>query len=102
MSRTDKTRPWWVKIADRPMVTCRPHHDHRFGTCTLPERIDADSTAAAAGRPPRSCYWRVTDHFADLLHDGCRSCTDHYVRREERRRSRHQLRRELRSYRSED
>ncbi|MEO3742880.1 hypothetical protein [Plantactinospora sp. B5E13] len=97
MSRTDKTRPWWVKIADRPMVTCRPRHDHRFGPCTLPGRVDADSTATA-GRPTSGCHWTVSDHHADLLHDGCRSCTGYHLRREQRRRSRHQIRRELRTH----
>jgi hypothetical protein len=100
MSRTDKTRPWWVKMADRPMVTCRPEHDHRFGPCTLPERINADT--APIYRPRKGCYWVVTDHFASMVHNGCRECTGYYFRREDRRRSRHQARRELRAYRGED
>ena len=100
MSRTDKTRPWWVKLAERPMVTCRPQHDHRFGPCTLPDRIDA--TAAPIIRPERGCYWVVTARYADTMHNGCRSCTDYYFRREDRRRSRHEARRELRGYHGED
>ncbi len=100
MSRTDKTRPWWVKLAERPMVTCRPHHDHRFGPCTLPERVDA--TAAPIHRPARGCYWVVTAQFADTMHNGCRECTGYYFRRDERRRSRHETRRELRGYHGED
>lgn len=94
MSRTDKTRPWWVKMADQPMVTCRPQHDHRFGPCTLPERIDART--APIHRPARGCYWVATDRFADMVHNGCRECTGYYTRREDRRRSRHESRRELR------
>jgi hypothetical protein len=100
MSRTDKTRPWGVKMADRPMVTCRPQHDHRFGPCTLPERIDADTTMIR--RPARCCYWVVTDRFASMIHNGCRECTGYYFRREDRRRSRHRARQELRGYRDED
>jgi hypothetical protein len=96
MSRTDKTRPWWVKMAEQPMVTCKPQHDHRFGPCTLPERIDAAS--APIRRPSRGCYWVVTDRYADTIHNGCRSCTGYYERREERRRSRHESHRELRAY----
>jgi hypothetical protein len=99
MSRTDKTRPWWVKLADRPMVTCRPQHDHRFGPCTLPERINADT--APIYRPLRGCYWVVTDRFAGTIHDGCRECTGYYFRREDRRRSRHESRRELRASRED-
>jgi hypothetical protein len=81
MSRTDKTRPWWVKMAERPMVTCRPQHDHRFGPCTLPERVA---------------------RIADTVHNGCRECTGYYFRREERRRSRHRSRRELRAYHGDE
>ena len=98
MSRTDKTRPWWVKLAERPMVTCRPQHDHRFGPCTLPERVDAHTASAGTDPTIRGCYWTVTD----LVHNGCRSCTGYYFRREDRRRSRHQSRRELRAYGGED
>ena len=100
MSRTDKTRPWWVKMADRPMVTCRPQHDHRFEPCTLPERINA--TTAPIYRPAGGCCWVVTDRFASMVHNGCRGCTGYYFRREDRRRSRHQSRRELRAYHCED
>ncbi|AXK32841.1 hypothetical protein DVA86_09450 [Streptomyces armeniacus] len=33
MSRTDKTKPLWVRCAEhRPL----PAHDHRFGPCDLP------------------------------------------------------------------
>jgi hypothetical protein len=94
MSRTDKTRPWWVKLAEQPMVTCRPRHDHRFGPCTLPERVHTGSAPPAQG-----CHWVVTARFADTMHNGCRECTGYYFRRAERRRSRREARRELRTYR---
>jgi hypothetical protein len=100
MSRTDKTRPRWVKMADRPMVTCRPEHDHRFRPCTLPEQINADT--APIYRPTKGCYWVVTDQLASMVHNGCRECTGYYFRREDRRRSRHHARRELRAYHGED
>ena len=47
MSKTDKTRPWWVRIADAPMVTCAPVHDHRFGPCTLRDEITAVSASVS-------------------------------------------------------
>jgi hypothetical protein len=75
---------------------CRPEHDHRFGPCTLPGRINADT--APINRPSRGCYWVVTDHFASMVHNGCRDCTGYYFRREDRRRSRHEARRELHAY----
>jgi hypothetical protein len=100
MSRTDKTRPWWVRLADAPMVTYRPVHDHRFGGCTLPDEITAD-TASLSWRRGR-CYWGATDYYLF----GCGSISGgrewYHFRREERRRSRHEARRELRAYRGED
>ncbi|MCW2876170.1 MAG: hypothetical protein JWQ95_270 [Sphaerisporangium sp.] len=98
MSKTDKTRPWWVRMADAPMVTCLPVHDHRFGPCALPDEITADS--ASLSRRTSGCYWGATDYAYYLFHcgssDGGREW--YYFRREERRRSRHQARRELRAY----
>jgi hypothetical protein len=99
MGKTDKTRPLWVRMADAPMLTCRPVHDHRFGPCTLPDEITADS--ASASRRTSGCYWGASDHYGHQCHDGCRECTGYYFRREERRRSRHQARRELRAYHGE-
>lgn len=100
MSRTDKTRPWWVKMADVPMSTCRPAHDHRFGPCTLPDQINAGT--ALIHRPASGCYWVVTDRFGSMIHNGCRECTGYYFRRADRRRSRHQSRRELHGYHRAD
>lgn len=89
MSKTDKTRPWWVRVAEAPV----PVHDHRFGECTLPEEIGPSSGG---------CHWRSAGYHAT----GCpsASCGREWsrIRREERRRDRHQARRELRTYRGED
>ena len=101
MSKTDKTRPWWVRIADEPMMTCSPAHNHRFGPCTLPAEITA-AGASLWQRPSGGCYWRATQHY---FYDcggtsGGREGT--YLRREDRRRDRRRARRELRAYRGED
>lgn len=102
MSKTDKTRPWWVRMADAPMVTCVPVHDHRFGPCTLPDEITADSASLNRRMTADRCYWGATDHY---LFDrggvsGGREWQD--FRREERRRSRRQARRELRACHGDD
>ncbi|GAA3927863.1 hypothetical protein GCM10023085_06310 [Actinomadura viridis] len=101
MSKTDKTRPWWVGMADAPMLTCVPVHDHRDGPCTLPEEITA--ATSSLNRSGRSgCYWGATDHY--LFDRGALSGGRewYHFRREERRRSRRQARRELRAYNGED
>lgn len=99
MSKTDKTRPWWVRIADAPMVTCVPAHDHRFAPCTLPDEITADS--ASLNPRPSGCHWRATASY--LCDGGLSGGREWYlIRREERRRDRHRARRELRAYRGED
>ena len=72
------------------------HSDNQLKTIRL------DATAAPVIRPARGCYWVVTARFADTMHNGCRSCTDYYFRREDRRRSRHEARRELRGYHGDD
>ncbi|MFC4854265.1 hypothetical protein [Actinophytocola glycyrrhizae] len=100
MSKTDKTRPRWVRIADTPGVTGVAVHDHRFGDCTLPDEITADSTSAS--HRTSGCHW----HGAGYHQTGCGSagCGREWsrFRREERRRDRHQAHRELRAYRGED
>jgi hypothetical protein len=100
MSKTDKTRPWWVGMAEKPGVTCVAVHDHRFGPCTLPAEVTAES--ASLNRNERGCYWGATDHFLfdyGPLNGGREWYT---FRRETRRRNRHEARRELRAYQEED
>ncbi|MEU4428745.1 hypothetical protein AB0F81_49735 [Actinoplanes sp. NPDC024001] len=95
MSRTDKTRPWWVQMADAPLVACRPAHDHRFGPCTLPQEITADSAPLVARRD--GCHWAATPSYwyRRCESRGHREWSAH--RRAERRRSRHQARRQMRA-----
>ncbi|HEX3786971.1 MAG TPA: hypothetical protein VHW44_03850 [Pseudonocardiaceae bacterium] len=100
MSKTDKTRPWWVRLADEPMVTCLPVHDHRLGSCTLPDEITADS--ASLWNRTDGCYWRASDYYL-FEHGGLTGGRErHYFRREDRRRSRRQARRELRARHGEN
>jgi hypothetical protein len=96
MSKTDKTRPWWVGMADAPMVTCVPEHDHRWGPCTLPDEITADS--ARSGYRTSGCYWRATDYWKYDCGGVSGGPEWTFFCRQERRRSRHQARRELRAY----
>jgi hypothetical protein len=37
LSKTDKTRPYWVKVRDKHSYLIE-NHDHRDGVCNLPER----------------------------------------------------------------
>jgi hypothetical protein len=96
MGKTDKTRPWWVRLAEAPMVTCVPVHDHRFGPCTLPDAITADT--ASAERRTAGCRWGSTAHnpiWRDTKgahREWSRICRD------ERRRDRRRARRELRAW----
>ncbi|KAA1248224.1 hypothetical protein F0Q45_21760 [Mycobacterium simiae] len=39
MSRTDKTKPMWVKLAHRDVAVVEKH-DHRAGPCDLPDPFD--------------------------------------------------------------
>ncbi|WP_033345022.1 hypothetical protein [Catenuloplanes japonicus] len=100
MSRTDKTRPWWVQMADAPMTACRPHHDHRFGPCTLPADITRDT--AWLGDRRSACYWTGTWSYWYRRVESHGSAEWAFICRTERRRSRHDARRALRRYRAED
>ncbi|GAA3128362.1 hypothetical protein [Streptosporangium carneum] len=100
MSKTDKTRPWWVRMADTPMVTCLPAHDHRFGPCTLPNEITADS--ASLSHRTGGCHWSATPYAYYWFGYGHGGWEGSCIRREERRRDRHRARRELRAYRGEE
>ena len=100
MSRTDKTRPWWVQETDAPGSTCRPVHDHRWGPCTLPDEITA--VRPPLGHRRGGCHWAATAAVR------VRRCESHghrewnFLCREDRRRSRHQARRELRARNGDD
>jgi hypothetical protein len=62
MSKTDKTRPAWVKATDKAAYLV-PVHDHRFGGCDLPER--AEATRHGVYAPPKGarCHWGISAAF---------------------------------------
>lgn len=99
MSRTDKTRPWWVQLVDAPGRTCMPAHDHRFGECTLPAEA-APERAPLRNRPGR-CHWAGTAAY------WVRRCESHGARewnlerRLANRGERHRARREVHEARRE-
>jgi hypothetical protein len=101
VSKTDKTRPWWVRMADAPMVTCVPVHDHRFGPCTLPDEVTAAS-ASVSRRAGGGCYWHATAYYVFDCGGVGGGREGYHLRREDRRRSRRRARRELRAYNGED
>ncbi|GIH91277.1 hypothetical protein ACFFMN_09775 [Planobispora siamensis] len=90
MSKTDKTRPWWVRMADAPMVTCVPVHDHRFEPCTLPDEITAGS--ASLNHRTSGCHWRATAYYLFDCGGVGGGREGYHLRRQERRRSQHQVR----------
>ena len=87
MSKTNKTRPWRVRVTERPMQTCVPVHDHRDGGCTLP-----DDPRDGYGRNwgARDCYWALGPTFLYGKGGGCgcHMCTGYEWRRRERRANR--------------
>jgi hypothetical protein len=89
VSRTDKTKPWRVRVAEHHPIAI---HNHEHGTCDLPPSpLTGHLGVYTRGR----CTW--SDWY--LSYDGCchgcgcRLCTSYYWRREERRSSRHEARR---------
>lgn len=95
MSRTDKTKPVWVRHAEHEP---RPVHDHRFGDCDLPPRPTREETDTR-------CRW---EHPGALIfgHTCCSGCQDRGCRaewqlhvRESHRRDRYAARRAARRFR---
>jgi hypothetical protein len=89
LSRTHAHRPYWAWLAE-PSV-CRPVHDHRHGPCDLIplDRYLTESKAATWLR--YRCNWEVDCNRIPPM-CGCGLCTEHYYRKWERRRDRHQTR----------
>lgn len=93
MSRSFKTRPWWVKLAEHPGATCRAEHDHRFGDCDLPE-------SPGQGVHGQRCRWGPTSRTLDGPGSGCpcEMCHGGWFNRQMNRRDRHDARRSLRGW----
>lgn len=65
MSRTDKTKPWRVKIAEHQPVAV---HNHTDGVCNLPDDVLANPNWGG-------CYWDDTGlQHSDCCRQGC-SCS---------------------------
>jgi hypothetical protein len=96
MSKTDKTRPWWVQLVDAPGVSCKPVHDHRFGPCTLPRQATPERARRGG------CRWEGTAAFYVRRCESHGHLESHFMSRQDRRRDRHQARRELRAWRVTD
>ncbi|MET7637656.1 hypothetical protein [Streptomyces sp. NPDC005438] len=102
MSRTDRTKPLWVRRAEHAP---RPVHDHRQGDCDLPPRPTRQD-------PGTRCGWEAPETlvFGHTCCSGCgeRSCTREWqgwVRagnRRERYEGRREARRHLRGPDRED
>lgn len=55
MSRTDKTKPFWVKIAHRDVAVVEKH-DHTTGQCDLPDPFDVVSFSRLKTRCRREFF----------------------------------------------
>jgi len=102
MSKTDKTRPLWVRALDAPR-NLTEQHDHTNGICEL-----QNTPVNPARRKPQEptplpqngeCYWDYSNQFlySKAARCGCPLCTAAHQRRVQRRRSRHQFRQAARS-----
>lgn len=89
MSKTDKTRPFWVRGAERPLHTCVPVHRHENGVCDLPAD-PTDSLRPGHGYDRQGCYWTYGPdaYYGRGKGCGCPMCTAQIERRAERRRDR--------------
>jgi hypothetical protein len=100
LSRTDKTKPFWVKLAHGDLMLVEAH-DHTAGQCDLPDPYDAFAFSRLTTRCRREFVYTGTETCC------CRMCrivvdypdrTERHRRRRERRRARRQLRRDWADY----
>lgn len=92
LSRTKKTRPLYVRMADPTDngVDFEEFHDHANGNaCDLPETI---SLQAKEGEP-HNCYYHF--RYVGVNICGCPMCTDQDGRKALARRSRHNVDKEI-------
>jgi hypothetical protein len=87
VSRTDKTKPWRVRVMEhRPWA----NHDHSDGVCDLPEHYKDNQYAG--GTHCRWSDWNLCYKGNCCYGCGCHLCTDQPGRKAKRRRERHQAR----------
>lgn len=90
MSRTDKTKPWWVRVRDHhPQVV----HNHVDGACDLPDDF------REALNNFRGCHirdWKLTYPGNCCWGCGCDLCTDQEGRKAKRRKERRETKVRLR------
>lgn len=97
MSRTDKTKPWAIRVMDHQPWA---NHDHSDGICDLPAHYKDNAyyaTESGAGHC-RWSDWNLCRKDSCCYGCGCRMCTDHDGRKAKRRRERHQARTQTRNY----
>lgn len=93
MSRTDKTRPIFVRMVDHKdvKVGILARHNHVKGYCDLPDRHDAKAIMehhnVRRADYNDSCHWNFSYKGVNIC--GCSMCTGKFSRREERRAQRH-------------
>lgn len=90
MSRTDKTKPWWVRVSEHH---ARQNHDHSKGPCDLPASPLAHHNAVYG---LTRCSWDDGGvYYGCCKGCGCRLCTGQYYRIHESRTQRHAVRQAL-------
>lgn len=94
MSKTYKTRPLSVRVADATDngVGCKEFHDHRDGICDLPP----SPVEQVKMREQTKCHWSYYYNGHGLC--GCGMCTERDERRSERRKNRHESKQSLRTF----
>lgn len=79
MSKTDKTKPWWVKVIESPVEV----HDHANGQCEIAGKRPSPETIG--GRRRGKCYFD-TDWWRPEFRCGCELCGIPQSERRKRRR----------------
>ena len=95
MSKSLPHQPCWALLHDENLR--RERHDHRFQDCDLPAIEEFIAGLKANGASQSVCRYVPADEVLAKA-CGCRLCTGHDLRKEERRRSRHESKTALRHF----
>ncbi len=97
MSKTDKTKPWRIRVMEHQPWA---NHDHSDGICDLPEQWKDNSyrSTESGADHCRWSDWNICYKGSCCYGCGCHMCTGQAWRKAKRRRSRYRARRQNLKY----
>lgn len=94
MSKTDKTKPWRVRVAEHQPVAI---HNHERGVCDLPPSPLEGRLGVYTSEHCSWSDWNICHKGNCCYGCGCRMCIDQFGRKRARRRERYKAKKQIRA-----